>query len=110
MILKDIWDKYTNIERFDFGNFCNLYKGKDRRNNQYVIINEYRKNSKVLNKFIKMRRELLPQSNNINKILEIIETKEYFYIVEELWTFTLEEVFKKHQEEIVSIDKIQDFK
>ena len=104
MIDKDIWDKYTKIERFDF----NLYKGKDRRNNQYVIINEYRKNSKVLNRFREMRKESLSQSNNINKILEIIETKEYFYIVEELWTFTLEEVFKKHQEEIVSIDKIQE--
>ncbi len=36
---KDIWYKYEKIERLPIKDFCHVYKGYDKRNDLYVIIN-----------------------------------------------------------------------
>ena len=97
-------DKYEMIEKLNNDFNVVVYKGFDKTKNQYVRINENKKYY-LSNETIKIIKNF-PNSNNINKILEIIETKNYFYIIEELCNYTLEDLIKK--EEILSMNKIQE--
>ena len=101
---ENIWKKYKRIEILYGDCILIKIKGFDKNKKQYVIINEMRKH--LINKeAIFMKIEDFPKSYNINKILEIIENGNLFYVVEE-WNLTLEDLIKK--KEVPSINKIKE--
>ena len=103
MKVENIWKKYKKIQILDKF-ILNKIEGFDENKKRYVIINEIRKG--LLDKKTMIMIKDFPKSYNINKILEIIETRDYFYIVEEKWDFTLEDLIKK--EKLPSINKIKE--
>ena len=101
---ENIWKKYKRIEILYGDCILIKIKGFDKNKKQYVIINEMRKH--LINKeAIFMKIEDFTKSYNINKILEIIENGNLFYVVEE-WNLTLEDLIKK--KEVPSINKIKE--
>ena len=101
---ENIWKKYKKIENLYHDFVLTKIKGFDENKKQYVIINEMRKHL-INNITMIMKIEDFPKSYNINKILQIIETRDFFYFVEE-WDFTLEDLIKK--KEVPSINKIKE--
>ena len=101
---ENIWKKYKKIENLYHDFVLTKIKGFDENKKQYVIINEMRK--QLIKKITMiMKTEDFPKSYNINKILQMIETRDFFYFVEE-WDFTLEDFIKK--KEVPSINKIKE--
>ena len=41
--LNDIWEKYQKIELIGFNSFSNVYKAKNKLNDEYVAIKEIKK-------------------------------------------------------------------
>ena len=91
----DIWEKYKKIEKIGFGNYGNVYKVKDKKTGDYYALKEIKKG-----KFEILENKLLEEMNKIkieNKITikEIINKKEYLYIIMELCEYNLGEYIKR---------------
>ncbi len=100
-----IWDKYENIKKMS----SSLYKGKNKEKGNYVVIKEIDKIQ--FNKDYKIsEKEFLDLINKekLISIIEIINSKDYYYIVMELCLTNLEE-YMKIRDKGLSIEELRDF-
>ena len=101
----NIWDKYENIKKMS----SSLYKGKNKEKGNYVVIKEIDKIQ--FNKDYKIsEKEFLDLINKekLISIIEIINSKDYYYIVMELCLTNLEE-YMKIRDKGLSIEELRDF-
>ena len=105
--MENVWEKYKKIELINSNNFDIVYKGKNKMNNEHVTIVEIKKSSVDENVFLE-EIELVKKlkSENFMKLIEIIETKESFYLISELFFLNLEQYFNKRREGL-SIEEIK---
>ena len=99
----DIWQKYKKIHLIGTGTYGNVYKVKNIQNGYYFAIKEIDKTQNILSNIEKL--EELKIENNLIK--EIIDTKEYLYIIMELCEYNLENYIKK-REDLISINEIRE--
>jgi len=94
---EDIWNKYIKCERTGFGAYGDVYKIKNKNNGYYYALKEIDKE-----KCNKSKESLLSEVEIMNKIKnensidikEIIDTKNYLYIIMELCECNLEQYVK----------------
>ena len=103
----NIWAKYEKIEKIDSNG--NVFKAKNKENGNYVAIkiinkskyvneNQYLSEIKILNKI---------KSENSVSIIEILNDKDYCYIIMELCLLNLNE-YMKIRKEGFSIEELKD--
>ena len=97
----DIWKKYKKINVIGIGIYGKVYKVQNIENGYYYAIKEIDKTQNILSNEI----EKLKIENNLIK--EIIDTKEYLYIIMELCEYNLENYIKK-REDLISINEIRE--
>ena len=88
--MKTIWEKYEEIEKIGSGNYGKVIKAKNKLTGKYVAIKEINKS-----KYDNSNQYLFENIKNINSensvsIIEIIDSKDYLYIVMELCLISLE--------------------
>ena len=103
----NIWAKYEKIEKIDSNG--NVFKAKNKENGNYVAIKIINK-SKYVNENqylseIKILNEL--KSENSVSIIEILNDKDYCYIIMELCLLNLNE-YMKIRKEGFSIEELKD--
>ena len=101
----NIWDKYENIKKMS----SSLYKGKNKEKGNYVVIKEIDKIQ--FNKDYKIsEKEFLDLINKekLISIIEIINSRDYYYIVMELCLTNLEE-YMKIRDKGLTIEELRDF-
>ena len=101
----NIWEKYEKIK--EIGK-C-IYKGKNKEKGNYVIIKEIEKQK--FNECYKIsEKEFMNIINkeNLISIIEIINSKDYYYIVMELCLINLEE-YMKMRDKGLSIEELREF-
>ena len=99
----DIWKKYKKINVIGIGIYGKVYKVQNIKNGYYYAIKEIDKTQNILSN-IKILKELKIENNVIK---EIIDTKEYLYIIMELCEYNLENYIKK-REDLISINEIRE--
>ena len=99
----DIWKKYKKIYLIDSGIYSKVFKVKNIKNGYYYAIKEIDKTQNILSNIEKLKE--LKIENNLIK--EIIDTKEYLYIIMELCEYNLENYIKK-REDLISINEIRE--
>jgi serine/threonine protein kinase len=99
----DIWKKYKKINVIGIGIYGKVYKVQNIENGYYYAIKEIDKTENTLSN-IKILKELKIENNLIK---EIIDTKEYLYIIMELCEYNLENYIKK-REDLISINEIRE--
>jgi len=107
---EDIWNKYIKCERTGFGAYGDVYKIKNKNNGYYYALKEIDKE-----KCNKSKESLLSEVEIMNKIKnensidikEIIDTKNYLYIIMELCECNLEQYVKRREDQI-SINEIKE--
>ena len=99
----DIWKKYKKINVIGNGIYGKVYKVQNIENGYYYAIKEINKTQNILSN-IKILKELKIENNLIK---EIIDTKEYLYIIMELCEYNLENYIKK-REDLISINEIKE--
>ena len=100
----DIWKKYKKINVIGTGTYGEVYKVQNIENGYYFAIKEIEKARGVLSKDIN-KLKTIDKENNLIK--EIIDTKEYLYIIMELCEYNLENYIKK-REDLISINEIRE--
>ena len=100
--MNDVWKKYEKISLFDSSTYNKIYKAKNKEKGNYVVIKEI--NKKKLKLSEQQLKELIIDKNSI---IEIINSKEYFYIIMEFCLINLEE-YMKIRNEGLSIDEIKE--
>ena len=100
----DIWEKYKKI--IEIGNGINgkVYMVKKIENGYYYAIKEIDKTQNILSNEIEKLKNLKIENNLIK---EIIDTKDYLYIIMELCEYNLEDYIKK-REDSISINEIRE--
>ena len=102
----NIFDKYEIIEKIDING--NVFKAKHKENGNYVAIKKINKlKFENENKFlteIKIMKEL--KSENSISIIEILNDKDYYYIIMEICLINLNE-YMKIRNEGLSIEEIK---
>ena len=101
----NIWDKYENIKKMS----SSLYKGKNKEKGNYVVIKEIDKIQ--FNKDYKISEKEFMDLINKEKlisIIEIINSRDYYYIVMELCLTNLEE-YMKIRDKGLTIEELRDF-
>ena len=88
----DIWEKYKKINVLGIGNYGKVYKVQNIENGYYYAIKEIDKTENTLSNEIEKFKQLKIENNLIK---EIIDTKEYLYIIMELCEYNLENYIKK---------------
>ena len=99
----DIWKKYKKINVIGIGIYGKVYKVQNIENGYYYAIKEIDKTQNILSNIEKLKE--LKIENNLIK--EIIDTKEYLYIIMELCEYNLEDYIKK-REDLISINEIRE--
>ena len=99
----DIWKKYKKINVIGIGIYGKVYKVQNIKNGYYYAIKEIDKTQNILSNIEKLKE--LKIENNLIK--EIIDTKEYLYIIMELCEYNLENYIKK-REDLISINEIRE--
>ena len=100
----DIWKKYKKINVIGIGNYGKVYKVQNIENGYYFAIKEIDKTKNILSNEIEKLKKLKIENNLIK---EIIDTKEYLYIIMELCEYNLENYIKK-REDLISINEIRE--
>ena len=101
----NIWDKYEKIKKMS----SSLYKGKNKEKGNYVVIKEIDKIQ--FNKDYKISEKEFMDLINKEKlisIIEIINSRDYYYIVMELCLTNLEE-YMKIRDKGLTIEELRDF-
>ena len=106
----DIWKKYKKINTIGNGNYGKVYKVQKIETGYYYAIKEidkekYRKPKESLLSEVEIMK-IIKNENSIN-IKEIIDTKNYFYIIMELCECNLEQYVKRREDQI-SINEIKE--
>ena len=101
----DKWKKYKKIDKIGFGNYSNVYKVKNKKTGDYYAIKEIKKEKfEILENELEEMKKIKTE-NNIS-IKEIINNKEYSYIIMELCEYNLGEYIKIKNKSI-SINEIK---
>ena len=104
-----VWKKYKKIQKIGESSFECIYKGKNKEKGNYVIIKEIEK--KKLNKCYNISEKdfmNIINKDNLISIIEIINSKDYYYIVMELCLINLEE-YMKIRDKGLSIEELREF-
>ena len=99
----DTWKKYKKINLIGSGIYSKVFKVKNIKTGYYYRIKEIDKTQNILSNVEKLKE--LKIENNLIK--EIIDTKEYLYIIMELCEYNLENYIKK-REDLISINEIRE--
>ena len=101
-----VWDDYKKIQTINVGSISKIYKAISKITRKQFAIKEIDKSKlKNINIIIeKYERIKILNSKNIMKI-ETISTKEYYYIIMELCSYSLEEYILENP---ISIDDIKE--
>ena len=97
----DILKNYEEKRKIGIGGYSSIYKAKNIKTKEYVVIKEIDKNKCKINiKELKdeIKKMKLKNSNNIINIKEIIEDKNILYLIMDLCSFNLEEYLKMRDE------------
>ena len=106
--LNDIWEKYQKIELIGFNSFYNVYKAKNKLNDEYVAIKEIKKSQNDnTSKIIMTEIENMKKLKNSLLINDVIETPNSYNIIYELCYLSLEEYLKLRKNPL-SIDEIRE--
>ena len=100
----DVWKKYKKINVIGIGTYGKVYKVQNIQNGYYFAIKEIDKTQNKLSKDIKKLKTIYKENNLIK---EIIDTKEYLYIIMELCEYNLDNYIKK-REDLISINEIRE--
>ena len=100
----DIWEKYKKIVEIGNGIYGKVYKVQNIENGYYYAIKEIDKTQNILSNEIEKLKKLKIENNLIK---EIIDTKEYLYIIMEFCEYNLEDYIKK-REDLISINEIRE--
>ena len=105
----NIWKKYKKIQKIGVSSFECVYKGKNKEKGNYVIIKEIEK-KKIKEYYNISEKDFMNIINkdNLITIIEIINSKDYYYIVMELCLINLEE-YMKIRDEGLSIQELREF-
>ena len=101
---------YSNFVKIGFGSYGIVYRAIDKRNKSYVAIKELIKekfeNSKEI---IKKEVEIMEKVKNENsvKLIEVIESSNYFYIVMEYCEYNLLSYLNIKRNTPLSINEIK---
>ena len=111
MSINDIWKKYIKVNIIGTGIFGDVYKAKNKENGYYYAIKEidkikFNQQINILTKEIELMNKI--KTENIINIKEIIDTKEYIYIIMDLCECNLED-YIINREKPVSINEIRHF-
>ena len=107
----DISKNYEEKRKIGIGGYSSIYKAKNIKTKEYVVIKEIDKSKCKINiKELKdeIKKMKLKNSNNIINIKEIIEDKNILYLIMDLCSFNLEE-YLKMRDEPFSIYEIKQF-
>ena len=105
----NVWEKYEKIKKLGVSSFECVYKGKNKEKGNYVIIKEIEK--KTIREYYNIsEHEFMNIINkeNLISIIEIINSKDYYYIVMELCLINLEE-YMKIRDKGLSIEELREF-
>ena len=94
-------EKYEKIILYKSNPYKEVYKAKIKGKDNYVIIKEFDKSK------LNLSDEEWNKLKNDKNIIEIIDSKEYFYIIKDLCVINLEE-YMKFKNEGLSIDEIKE--
>ena len=104
----DIWNKYIKMEKIKIGNYCKIYKAKNKETGNYVTIKEIDKDRIDDDKYLKEIEKINKiNSENIIKLIEIFDTNEILYLIMNFYSFNLED-YIKIREKPFSINEIRE--
>ncbi len=106
----DIWKKYSKIKIIGLGDYSKVYKGKNKETGKDVAIKEIEIiKFKINRKDLKMEIEKIKQikSENIVEIKELIDNKNMYYIIMELYSYNLEN-YLLNKNKPLSINEIRE--
>jgi len=110
MLNINIWEKYKKICKIEYGTFGEVFKVKNIKTGEYFAMKEIEKNQfegtedKLLNEV-----EIMKKINTENNVLinEVINNKEYLYIIMDLCEYNLEDYIKRRKKPI-SINELKE--
>ena len=105
----DVWKKYEKIQKLKIGKFGYIYKVKNKETGNYLAVKEIEKLK--FKKYYKISEEEFInkiKKDNLISIVEILNNKEYYYIVMELCLINLEE-YMKIRNKGLSIEELREF-
>ena len=109
--IKEYCQKYSNFENIGLGSYGTVYRAiRKDDNNTYVAIKEISKqrilkSNKTIEKEVEVMK-LLKNENSI-KLIELIESKNYYYIVMEYCEYNLENYLTTKRNTPLSIEEIK---
>ena len=92
-----IWNKYEKGKRIGYGSYSNVYKAKNKETGNYVAIKEIDKEKfQSSSKSYFMESDIMVKINTENsiKLIETIDTPDFYYIIMELCICNLEDCLK----------------
>ena len=102
--------KYSNFENIGFGTYGTIYRAKIINGKKYVAIKEISKHKlSKSNKTIENEVQIMDKLKNVNsvRLIELIESKNYYYIVMEYCEYNLEDYLNIKRNTPLSIDEIK---
>ncbi len=108
--IKELSKKYSNFENIGFGSSGTIYRAKIINGKKYVAIKEISKHKlSNSNKTIEKEVQVMDKLKNVNsvRLIELIESKNYYYIVMEYCEYNLEDYLNIKRNAPLSIDEIK---
>ena len=111
MLNINIWEKYKKICKIGYGKYSEVYKVKNIKTREYYAIKQIEKkrikgNEDKLLMEIKKIKEI--KTRNTILIYEIINNKDFLYIVMDLCEYNLEDYLNQKRETPLSINEIKE--
>ena len=100
--------EYEKFERIGAGHYSIIYKAQNRKTKYYVAIKEIDKQRCETFTTLKFKEnEIMNKIKTENSVKDIIDNKDYFYIIMELCYCNLEEYIKTREKKL-SINEIKE--
>ena len=106
--INNIWEEYKKIRLINENKFTKVFKAKNKITNQYVVIKEIEKSKiNIQDYLIEIENWKKMKSENIVEIIDIFETKGYYYLIMKLCYFSLDDYLKIRKDSL-SIEQIKE--
>ena len=108
--IKELSQKYSNFKNIGFGLYGTIYRAISKNDNKYVAVKEISKQKlSKSNKTIEKKVQVMDKLKNVNsvRLIELIESKNYYYIVMEYCEYNLENYLNVKRNAPLSIDEIK---
>ena len=106
--INNIWEEFKKISLINENSFSKVYKAKNKTTNQYVVIKEIQKLTINIHNFsTEIEKWKKFKSENIVKIIDKFETKDYYYLIMELCYISLDDYLKIRKDPL-SIEEIKE--